>query len=99
MLTKGVKLIHASQNVGGSPFRTFINCYSSNWFDQLVSMTTVAVGNDCNIQKRILHAGKGDLPSYLDGTKVLSIVPILFTWLPVLYFPHYRPPCLSTPTP
>ena len=39
-----------------------------------VKMTSLPLGNDCNIQKSILHAGKGDLPSFIDGTKVLLTV-------------------------
>ena len=48
--------------------------------DIIVNMTNVDVGNDCSIQKHVLHAGKGNIPSFIDGTKVLEIVASLFTW-------------------
>ena len=31
---------------------------------------SVGDSSNCGIQKRVLHAGKGDLPSFEDGTKV-----------------------------
>ena len=42
-------------------------------------MTSLPLEDDCNIQKSILHAGKGDLPSFIDGTKVLlTLVPFQY---------------------
>ncbi|KAI0225055.1 Aryl-hydrocarbon-interacting protein-like 1 [Lamellibrachia satsuma] len=39
-------------------------------YDIIVNMTNVDVGNDCSIQKHVLHAGKGNIPSFINGTKV-----------------------------